>query len=154
MNVTSDEPRPYRPVTGWLLVLCLGLTIGYPSFVLYRIIWHTVPDLIAARSFPVVLLLSVYSALFSAVALFSITAGLKLWLIKPGAVATAKAFLVTHLVANIAYAVFWLGLVRTRSTVAIADLGWHHVVGPIASTALWYFYLESSQRVRETYGPA
>jgi len=54
--------------------------------------------------------------------------------------------------ANVAYFLLWMVLARPTGQLSFAEMGWYHVVGPAASTALWYFYLEHSKRVSETYG--
>ena len=87
----------------------------------------------------------------AALAGFSFIAGLNLWLVKPDAVRFARRFLVVNLTANVAYFLFWMAVIRPIQPVSFAEMGWYHVVGPIASTALWYFYLEHSKRVRNTY---
>lgn len=78
-------------------------------------------------------------------------AGLRLWLVKPHAVGFARRFLLTYLIANAAYFVFWIVVIRPTTQVAYAEMGWYHVVGPAASVFLWYTYLEHSKRVRSTY---
>ena len=74
-----------------------------------------------------------------------------LWLGKPDEVRFARRYRLTYLIANIAYFVFWTLVVRPTQMLGLAEMGWYHVVGPIASTALWYFYLGHSKRVRDTY---
>jgi antibiotic biosynthesis monooxygenase (ABM) superfamily enzyme len=134
------------------MVLCLLLTVMYPASCIYQVFWHTVPSLVVAHSPARTLLLSVYSVLVIALAGFSFIAGLKLWLVKPDAVRFARRFLMTNLIANVAYFLFWMAVMRPSRPVSFAEMGWYHVVGPIAQTALWYFYLEHSKRVRTTYG--
>jgi hypothetical protein len=138
-------------VSGWLLALCLILTVVFPATSLYRIISHTIPTAIAAHTLNLIVLLSVYSLLFSALAVFSFMAGLRLWLVKPHAVGLARRFLRTYLIANAAYFVFWIAVIRPNKQVAYAEMGWYHIVGPAASVFLWYTYLEHSKRVRNTY---
>jgi hypothetical protein len=152
VQTTLTDPAVPAEVGGWLLVLCLVLTVTYPASGLYRVFWHTVPNLIAAHSPARTVLLSVYSVLFLALAAFSLIAGLKLWLVKPDAVRFARRFLLVSLTANVAYFLFWMAVMRPTQPVSFAEMGWYHVVGPIAQTALWYFYLEHSKRVRTTYG--
>jgi hypothetical protein len=152
MNTQGIQTTGIPPVvTGWLLVLCLLLTFMYPATSLYHIFSHTIPNLIDANTVARAILLGVYSGLFIAIAIFSFLAGLKLWLIKPGAVRFARCYLLTNLGANIAYFVFWALIVRPTQIASLAQMGWYHVVGPIPSVALWYFYLEHSKRVRATY---
>ncbi|SRR5260221_12444784 len=138
-------------VAGWLLALCLILCFVYPGSVLYALGTRTIPNLIRTANPERILLLSVYSVLFALLAAFSLVAGLKLWLVKPGAVQFAKRFLLTTLLANVAYFLFWIGVARPTQPVSFAEMGWYHVVGPIGSTVLWYLYLELSKRVRITY---
>jgi hypothetical protein len=132
-------------------VLCLILTIVYPATSLYRIFSHTIPTLFAAHSFSRILLLSVYSLLFSVIAVLSFVAGVRLWLVKPQAVAFARRYLLTYLIANVTYFVFWIAVIRPTKQVSYAAMGWYHIVGPAASVFLWYKYLEHSKRVRYTY---
>jgi hypothetical protein len=61
-------------VSGWLLALCLILTIVFPATTLYRSISHTIPTAIAAHTFNRIVLLSAYSLLFSALAVLSFMA--------------------------------------------------------------------------------
>jgi len=138
-------------VSGWLLVLCLILTIAHPATSLYRIFSHTIPTVINAHAFSRILLLGVYSLVFSTVAVLSFVAGVRLWLVKPNAVGFARRYLLTYLTANVAYFVFWMAVIRPTKQVAFAEMGWYHVVGPLAFVALWYSYLEHSKRVRNTY---
>ena len=79
------------------------------------------------------------------------SAGLKLWRVRTGAVRFAKRYLVAYLITNAAYFSFRIVLLRPTQAGSLAEKGWYHVVGPIASTTLWYMYLEHSKRVRETY---
>jgi hypothetical protein len=138
-------------VSGWLLALCLILTIVFPATSLYRIISHTIPTAIVAHTPSRILLLSVYSLLFSALAVLSFAAGLRLWLVKPHALGFARRFLLTYLIANAAYLVFWIAIIRPTKQVAYAEMGWYHIVGPAAFVFLWYTYLKHSKRVRDTY---
>ncbi len=132
-------------------MLCLVLTFVSPTTAFYQVFFHAIPELIAAQTLTHTVLLSVYSVLFSVVAVMSIVAGTRLWLIRSGAVRFARRYLLTYLGANIAYFVFWLLVVRPTQPLSLAEMGWHHVVVPIGSTALWYIYLVHSKRVRKTY---
>lgn len=150
LESASDSSIPAE-VSGWLLALCLILTIVFPSTSLYRIISHTIPTAITAHALNRKLLLSVYSLLFSALAVLSFMAGLRLWLVKPHAVGFARRFLLTYLIANAGYFVFWIAVVRPSKQVAYAVMGWYHIVGPALFVFFWHTYLEHSKRVRNTY---
>ncbi len=140
-----------REIGGWLLVLCLSLTILYPGSLLYQLFANIIPMFGTAENPNRILLLGVYCVLFSALALFSFAAGLQLWLVRPGAVTFARRFLLTYLGANIAYFCFWMLLFHPSRGVGLASMGWEHVARPILPFALWSIYLEHSKQVRETY---
>jgi len=144
--------QPIQPaVTGWLLFFCLILTLVYPATSLYHIVRYTMPSLIGGHTPPFIFLLSVYCVVFTALAVFSFIAGLKLWLVKPEAVSFARSWLWTYLVANFGYFVLWLVIAKPHQSAILAEMGWYHVVVAIASFALWYLFLEHSKRVRATY---
>lgn len=142
---SSDSGSASREVAGWLLALCLIRTAVFPATSLYHIVSHTIPTTLAAHGLTRVVLLAVYSLLFSALAVLSFMAGLRLWLVRPHAVACARRFLLTYLIANAAYFIFWIAIVRPTTQVAYAEMGWYHVVAPAASAFLWYTYLETLQ---------
>jgi hypothetical protein len=146
----TAEPIP-PAVSGWLLLFCLTLTVGYPATTLYRIVTHTLPSIAKGHTLAFTFLLSVYCVVFTALAVFSFIAGLKLWLVRPDAVRFARRWLWTHLFTNFAYFGLWLVVAKPRQSSIVAEMGWGHVVGPIVSFALWYFYLEHSKRVAATY---
>jgi len=145
-----EHPIP-PAVTGWLLFFCLNLTFVFPATSLYHIVTQTVPSLIGGHNAAFIFLLSVYCVVFTALAVFSFIAGLKLWLVKPEAVSFARSWLWTYLIANLAYCLLWLVIAKPHRSAILAEIGWYHAVGPIATFALWYFYLEHSKRVRATY---
>jgi hypothetical protein len=145
-----ERPAP-SGVEGWLLVLCLILTLVAPAVGLYHIIEHTIPILLRVHDFRNAYLLSVYLVVFSGLIIYSFVAGVRLWLIKPGAVRFAKRYFWTFLVANLAYFLFWVMVVRPKLLSSYAAMAWSHVVGAILPFTLWYFYLEHSKRVRATY---
>jgi len=146
-KATCIEPTIPPAVTGWLLFLCLVLTLLYPATTLYHLT-SLVPLLIHAHSLGFIFLLS-YSVVLTFLAVFSFLAGLKLWLVKLGAVSFARRWLWSYLIANIAHFV-WFIVVAKPSLVSVTQIGFDLVV-PIAFFALWYFYLEHSRRVRATY---
>jgi hypothetical protein len=147
----SDSSSVPAEVSGWLLALCVILTVVFPATSLYQIISHTIPTAIAAHTLNRILLLSVYSLLFTALAALSFVAGLRLWFVKPHAVGFARRFLLTYLIANALYFVFWIAVIGPTKQAAYAEMGWYHIVGPAASVFLWHTYLEHSKRVRNTY---
>jgi len=145
-RVTRVQPG----VDGWLLLLCLVLVFVSPATAIYSV-WHAFAKLTAASSTSRILLLTVYCVTFLGIAICSVWAGLELWLVRPNADKFARKYLLGYLTANVAYFVVWFVVVRPTDTLSLAEMGWFHVAGPIGPTALWYFYLENSTRVRETY---
>jgi Protein of unknown function (DUF2569) len=145
------ESEGPKEISGWLLVLCLVLTVISPGSSLYQIFANIVPRLGTAENPNRILLLGVHCVLFGALAMFSFATGLKLWLVRPGAVTFTRRFWLTYLIANIAYFGFWMLLFHPSRGVGLAAMGYEHVAGPILPFALWSVYLQHSKRVRETY---
>jgi Protein of unknown function (DUF2569) len=142
-------------VGGWLLWLCFVLTCLFPATSLYHIFSRTIPSLInpntPVRMLPIFI---VFPVLFIPIAVFSFFAGLKLWLVRPGAVKFAKNYLLTYLGAHIAYFlvwVYWILIFQPNQFARFADMGRWYLVNPILSVALWYSYLKRSKRVRRTF---
>jgi hypothetical protein len=150
IQATDIEPAIPPPVTGWLLLLCLLLTLVYPATSVYRIL-KALPSFFDGHSPRFIFLLSAYCVVFLGLAVLGFIAGLKLWLVTPDAVRYARRWLWTYLFANFAYFGLWLVSAKHLSSLSVAEMGWYHVVGPIPSFALWYFYLENSKRVRATF---
>ncbi len=132
-------------------MLCLILTFVHPGMGLYHIFSSTIPTLSAARDPRQQLLLGGYAVIFLCLSVLSFMAGLRLWLVKPGAVQFARRYLLLCLFGNIAYFVFWIIVTRPTQAASLAEMSWYHVAGPAPGIALWYFYLEHSKRVRSTY---
>ena len=146
---TSIEPTIPPAVRGWLLFLCVVLTILYPAINLHHILTYTVPLIIRYPGFSILMLSR--CVVWTALAVFSFLAGLKLWLVRPGAVRFARRWLWSYLIAHIAEFALFLVVAKPRQFASVAWTGWFYVVVPIASFAFWYLYLEHSRRVRATY---
>jgi hypothetical protein len=161
MFAAPRTPQSFMPnettvgVRGWLLVLCFALTCVFPASVLYDIFSHTIPTLINPHvSLRTVVLFSVYFAIFIPLVVSSFLAGMKLWLVKPGAVSFAKRFFLVNLGAHIGYFVFWvfwMFIVRPTRPASFTEMGRDYIVKLMLAVALWYFYLKYSKRVRTTY---
>jgi hypothetical protein len=158
--MTTEEIEPAEPdfaapaeVGGWLLLLCLILAVVGPVRILYDVVRHGIPKLVSTHRVGSIVLACVYSALFTGVAVFSFVAGAKLWLFKSGAVRFSRHFLLAYLAAHVAYFALWLLVDWPTSSIALARMGWGHIVGPLAFVAFWYTYLQHSKRVRATYPP-
>jgi Protein of unknown function (DUF2569) len=146
------EAKHFFPEAGgFLVVLCLALVIVYPASELYAVIIRVGPKLMASHNAKSSALLATYIVIFTSLAMFSVSAGLRLWRVRPGAVEFAKKYLLAYLISNAAYFVFWYLLFRSTNRVLLAEMGWYHLAGPIASVTLWYTYLENSDRIRQTF---
>ena len=142
-------------VGGWLLVFCFVLTCLSPATSLYYIFSHTIPTLMKphtpVRMLPIFI---IFPVLFIPIAVFGFFAGLKLWLVRPGAVSFARHYLFTYMGAHIAYFLVWVSWIlifHPNRPASFAEMGRSHLVNPILFVALWYFYLQRSERVRTTY---
>lgn len=151
-GVDVNRSNRHAPVRGWLLVLCLMLTIIGP-LVSVGLMAHTyeafAPNLVGSAG--------LQAAVFGSLSLstcsvaFGVYAGLRLWLVKPNAVVTAKYALLAGLAADI-----------VTSVIAVAA-GPMHAVGPLLRQVeidmipgllfftLCFAYLNRSSRVRATY---
>lgn len=144
-------PYPEPVIVGWLLVLCLVLTFVCPVSILYQTFAHTAPALLHTHDLKHAVLQSVWALLFLGVAAFSFAAGVRLWMIKPGAVTFAKRFWLAFLCAHLGYFGFWALLVRPIHLSSVAPMAWNHLAGSLLPYFLWMTYLDHSKRVRETY---
>jgi hypothetical protein len=142
-------------VGGWLLVFCLVLTCVSPAAGLYYIFSHTIPTLMnphtPVRMLPIFI---IFPVLFIPIVVFGFFAGLKLWLVRPGAVSFARHYLLTYMGAHIAYFLVWVSWIlifQPNRPSSFAEMSRSHLVNPILFVAVWYFYLQRSERVRTTY---
>lgn len=155
-NTASGRPGP-QGVAGWLLLLCLMLTVVGPLITAGLLVQHHLgwpPSLAGLRSQPLpALLLALASVLVEAGSIvYGLYAGLRLWLLRPAAVNTAKAALLWGLVASVATLTLqWLagptvgaagGLLHTINLGLLPDL--------VFFTAS-FAYLNKSARVQATY---
>ncbi len=140
-----------KGVSGWLLLFCLGLTVFSPLI--------TVFSLVGAYSdapfdrFPSLLTVTVIDTLLSAgLMAFSIYAGVALWRIRPGAVETAKKYLLCFLGYQVIAAIlpFMAGLPSSANEAMTAEVA-KNVVRSVFYVAIWYSYLNRSKRVKATY---
>jgi hypothetical protein len=139
-------------VEGWLLALCLILTILYPASIIYLLITSVFPAIFKLYESKNLILLSACLILFLGLGTFSMVAGIRLWLVKPGAVPFAKRYLLGFFCAHFGYFIFWYLLCHPAViSVSFARMVSSHVAGPLPFCFLWTSYLEHSKRVRATY---
>ena len=102
-KIKIERKEELKGVRGWLLLLCLILTIFIPTSYLYEA--NCILDLFNSTRNKILLLLFKQSLIFNIVffvsmvflAIFSFYAGLKLWEVRQKAVRTAKVFLISQL---------------------------------------------------------
>jgi hypothetical protein len=134
-------------------IFCIALTILSPLLT-----FGSLASLYSKTSpyfdrFPGLLVIAVIDTFLSTgLMAFSIYAGVGLWLIRPGAVQTAKKYLLCILAYYAVAAVlpFMAGLPSTANETMIAGAVTNILRG-IIYVAVWYSYLNKSKRVRATY---
>jgi hypothetical protein len=133
-------------VAGWLLLLCIVLTIGIPLLTAYN--WSKVIGIGIASFQWFSLLISIVMATFSFIA------GLLLWRVHPRAVPVAKAYFVAEMALPI---IFGARLLIEMASTRIQMSPWTILaafVRPILMAMVGYLYLVKSKRVRATYSRA
>ncbi len=150
----GEPPPKYVGVGGWLLLLCVGLTILSPLATLGNIgnSLDTVKRFSA--QFPGLATVTyVDFALSIAVMLFGIYAGAALWGVSKGAVKTAKTYFLVRLAyAAVAFVLPFLAGLPAQYNDALLQTGITGIVQAVIPFAVWYTYLVKSKRVKATYG--
>lgn len=142
------QPSPARDlggVMGWLLFLCLSLTLLGP-FVQGRIAWIALRNLATTSitTNTTILRLSSVCAIYVCLSIFSFCAGLMLWLEDPWGVKVAKAYL---LIAPTVVIPLYAILLYAGLKVDLSRI----IFGRLVYSVVWYSYLSTSKRVRDTY---
>lgn len=145
-------------VKGWLLLLCLNLTIFIPATYIYQFncildLYNSTRNKILPLMFKKLLLFNIATgATMLFLAIFSFYVGLKLWNIKSGAVKIGKAFLIIQL-----FLIFIITTIRPFMTFSIESKGTIFgaillsLIPSLLQFGLWYLYLSRSSRVYNTY---
>jgi hypothetical protein len=146
------QPR-YKAVAGWLRFFCIVLTVITPLLTLLLLAKSYNDTYKYFERFPRLVVIMVIDSLLSLSLMgYSIYAGVGLWKIRPGAVRTAKRYLVTYLVylAIAAVLPFTAGLPSAANMAMLGEVFKSFVRGGVFF-AIWYSYLTTSQRVKATY---
>jgi NADH:ubiquinone oxidoreductase subunit K len=129
------------PVRGWLLLLCILLTVWNPAAL--ALVAASRLESAGTASTLALIVLGVRLAVTSV----GLAAGLALWHKRAGAVTLARASLMLSGLEVVARLSTRLGLSAappgTRLPLALASIAYY---------GAWYLYLEKSRRVRATYG--
>lgn len=134
---TGGQHSPSIPVGGWLLLLCILLTIVQP-FLIFGVMFA---QLTYAANLIQVGLIVIWNVSLS---IWSFYAGSALWQRREGAIRTAKIFLAGSLAANVV-------LVVLAMVLELGSGDARFVGGGLLSALVWLAYLEKSERVRRTY---
>ena len=129
------------PVRGWLLLLCILLTVWNPATLAF-VAAARVENAGATTTFALTLL-----GIRVVVTGVGVAAGMALWHKRPGAVELAKASLVLS-------ALEVVGRLSIRAGLSEAPPGMRLplALALVVYNGAWYLYLEKSRRVRATYG--
>ncbi len=156
-----EKPEGLQGVKGWLLLLCIILTIIIPASCLYEAnctfgLFNSTKNKILLFMFKGLLFYNLFiiiSMIFLAV--FSFYAGLRLWKVNPRAVKTAKAFLITQL-----SLIFLITITRPLIDFPLGGNGLifgdllQRLLPALFNFGLWYLYLSTSKRVHNTFSEA
>ena len=153
-HVTPSTTAPPPGVRGWLLALCLVMTVLGPLISVWLIAAEydaAAPDFAGSRVALAVFVST--AALTGAAVAYGMRAGLRLWAVRPGAVATAKKALLFGLAVDV------VTTALHAATGTVAESGWA-VRGDLTSALLpslifftvCFAYLNRSARVQATYG--
>ena len=150
---TNNTSAALVGVRGWLLFLCVSLTILTPLLALVTLVsewsiskpyFERIPNLKNGIIFEI--------ATYSATALFAVYAGSRLWSIRPNAVKTAKIYLIVQLLVAIIVPIVVVSIINTSGNLpgAVSAIIKSAMTG-IFYFAVWYPYLSRSKRVKATY---
>lgn len=143
----------YKTVGGWLLVLCIVLTIISPLRTLYNVGTSYYETHLYFGQFPgLAVIFSIDCILSSVVLFYEIRAGISLWKIKPGAVRMAKEYMYIFLgYSFIAIFLPFMAGLPSASNEAMIPIVAKGAFQSLVFFGIWFSYLNKSQRVKATY---
>ncbi|HNT69011.1 MAG TPA: DUF2569 family protein [Syntrophorhabdaceae bacterium] len=149
-----NRETQYKGVRGWLLLLCVCLTVLDPFSAFMTLIAATNAAKPHFDQYPELFRLVLIGGICSTfLIVFSIYAGLSLWRVVPNAVTTAKRYFISAFI----YALFsmFLPVIVGVSEKAFPEFSQGASINNaivIVYLAIWYLYLMRSKRVKATYG--
>lgn len=151
-NLKPEVPSRYNSVGGWLLFLCVGLTILTPLLNFSTIMTELKDANEISAYYPEIYSAVIVEVIFTLIIVAaSIYVGVSLWTISPKAVSKAKLFLGLlpfFTIAGIFLTYLFLPAVGQSE---FAKQSIFPIVRTFIYSGLWFFYLTNSQRVAETY---
>lgn len=150
-----------RGIKGWLLLLCLNLTIFIPASSIYEVncifdLFNSTKNKILLFMFKPLLLYNIIIVVsMVCLAIFSFYAGLRLWEVKPRAVKIAKTFLIMQLSLTSIIVIIgpFMTLPLGGNENILRDI-MQRLIPSLLNFSLWYLYLGYSRRVFTTYSEA
>lgn len=146
-------PAELKGVNGWLLLLCVNLTILDPFANLLNLAIATHFGRPYFDQHPALQRLMLINGVCSiGLAVFSIYAGISLWKVFPNAVIAAKKYLGAAFVYSV-LSIFLPYLIGISEEIR-KEIGAMSLLNSIITVAYlyaWYLYLKRSKRVRVTY---
>ncbi|HBA53902.1 DUF2569 family protein [Syntrophorhabdus aromaticivorans] len=153
MTAFNTADPQYQGVQGWLLLLCINLTILDPLAALLNLVVTTSATKPFFEQQPAFLRLLLINGTCSiGLAVFSVYAGISLWKVLPRAVTIARKYLsVAFLYAVVSLFLPAMTGLPENVRKEIAGAGLLNSVVTVAYLAVWYQYLKRSRRVAATY---
>ena len=149
----TSPARTYQRVGGWLLVFTILLTVVHPLFALASMGMDLSTMSEYGSRFPGLYAVGGLDILLSFAQLgFALLAGISLWTLRPSAVRVAKAYVL----ANLGFALvgsilpFLAGLPSAANEAMAAEVA-QGLFRTVVFVAVWYSYLNRSERVRGTF---
>ncbi|MHB8066522.1 MAG: DUF2569 family protein [Desulfobaccales bacterium] len=154
----SEKREAPKGVRGWLLLLCINLTIIIPALCLYNVIsiYYFINSPLNQLIILISKNLSIYHMVIVAIMVFSATlsfcSGLQLWDVKPAAIKFTKIFLIIQLFLSFVIAIiqslmpFPFGSGDNNYVIIVKT-----IIPSLIYFSLWYAYLSKSSRVHNTY---
>ncbi len=149
-NRESTKPK----VRGWLLFLCVSLTILSPSLTLINLLNGYSAANQLSDKFPLLMTITHADSILSTILMtFSIYSGIALWRIKPGAARLTKIYLLIFLgYALIEPFLYAFAELPPQSNQVIIEEGIKGFFRGVVYVTIWFLYLSKSRRVKHTFG--
>lgn len=151
-NLQPEVHSQYNGVGGWLLLLCVGMTILGPLFNFFYITQEIAASNKISAYYPEVetaVKIEVAFTIFLIVC--SMYAGISLWTKRPNAVFKAKIYLLLLPVITILSIFITYSMMPPVIQNALLKESTVPLIRTVLYSVIWFIYLSSSQRVAETY---